>query len=153
VVDQAAIPNSVKAAAAGVAGLSFQSIGERDAAIRHLRLAIDLAPEQENSYQALAFLYEKAQKFTEAVEVLQQARRRLPAARDLLLPLGNNLVWAEQYAAGIEVLSELVRQAPETAEAYLRLAEAHRNTGRPELETQTLRRLARVKPQYPMIHV
>ena len=35
----------------------------------------------------------------------------------------------------------------------MRLAEAYRNTGRPELETKTLRGLARVKPDYPMVHV
>jgi Flp pilus assembly protein TadD len=35
----------------------------------------------------------------------------------------------------------------------VRLAEAYRNTGRPELETETLRRLAGVHPDYPMVHI
>src|SRR5439155_8065612 len=35
----------------------------------------------------------------------------------------------------------------------IRLAEAYRKMGQPELETQTLGKLARVKPDYPMIHV
>src|SRR5262249_39769101 len=40
-----------------------------------------------------------------------------------------------------------------TPDAYMRLAEAYRNTGRPELEVDALRKLARVKPDYPMVQV
>lgn len=149
----AGIADAVKASAAGVAGLSYESIGRREEAVKHLKLALQLAPSQENSYLALAFLYEKARMFKDAVEVLQQGRRQIPGLVNFLLPLGNNLVWAEDYEAGIEVLNGLVRAAPETAEAYVRLAEAFRNTGRPELEAQALRSLARVKPDYPMVHV
>ncbi len=150
---QAGAADSVKASAAGVAGLSYESIGQREAAVEHLKLAIQLAPSQENSYLALAFLYEKGQKFKEAVEVLQQGRSKIPDSLNFLLPLGNNLVWAQQYQAGIDVLNQLIGKTPGVAEAYVRLAEAYRNTGRPELETQTLRRLARVHPDYPMVNV
>ena len=76
----------------------------------------------------------KAQKFKDAVEVLTQGRKHIPGSPNFLLPLGNNLVWAEQYKAGIDVLNELIAKAPGTAEAYIRLAEAYRNTGRGELE-------------------
>jgi len=116
-------------------------------------LAIELAPAQENSYLALAFLYEKAKRFREAVEILQQGRKQIPGSAAFLLPLGNNLVWAEQYEAGATVLNDLIRQSPKTPEAYLRLAEAYRNTGRTELETQTLEKLSRVVPGYPMVGV
>jgi tetratricopeptide (TPR) repeat protein len=153
VEEQEGVSDSVKASAAGVAGLSYESIGQREEAVGHLKLAIQLAPAQENSYLALAFLHEKAQRFKEAVEVLQQGRSQIPGSLSFLLPLGNNLVWAEQYQAGIDVLNQLIGKAPGTAEAYVRLAEAYRNTGRPELETETLRRLARVQPDYPMVHV
>ncbi|HMC59694.1 MAG TPA: tetratricopeptide repeat protein, partial [Candidatus Solibacter sp.] len=126
---QADAPDPVKASAAGVAGLSYESMGRREEAVEHLKLAIQLAPPQENSYLALAFLYEKGQKFKEAVEVLQQGRSQIPAwsnfgSLNFLLPLGNNLVWAEQYQAGIGVLNQLILKAPDAAEAYLRLAEA-----------------------------
>jgi tetratricopeptide (TPR) repeat protein len=156
--EQAGASESLKASAAGVAGLSYESVGQREEAVRHLKLAIQLAPSLENSYLALAFLYEKGQKFKEAVEVLQQGRSQIPGwsnsgSLNFLLPLGNNLVWAEQYQAGIDVLNQLIGKAPDTAEAYVRLAEAYRNTGRPELETQTLRRLAHIHPVYPMVHV
>jgi len=151
--EQGGIPDAVKAAAAGVAGLSYESAGEREEAVKHLKLALQLAPAQENSYLALAFLYEKARRFKEAVEVLELGRKQIPGSLNLLLPLGNNLVWSEQYEAGIGILTELIQRARNTPEAYLRLAEAYRNTGRPELETQTLQKLASVKPDYPMVGV
>jgi tetratricopeptide (TPR) repeat protein len=149
----AGIADAVKAAAAGVAGLSYESTGRREEAVRHLKAALQLAPSQENSYLALAFLYEKARMFKEAVEVLQQGRKQIPGSLNFLLPLGNNLVWAEDYQAGIDVLNGLIQSAHDTPEAYVRLAEAYRNTGHPERETEALRRLARVKPDYPMVHV
>jgi tetratricopeptide (TPR) repeat protein len=151
--DQSGVADAVKASAAGVAGLSYESIGEREQAIKHLTLAIELAPAQENSYLALAYLYEKAQRFKEAVVVLERGRKLMPESLHFLLPLGSNLVWAEQYQPAVDVLNELLRKAPNTVEAYLRLAEAYRNTGRPELEIETLRKLAQVKPDYPMVQV
>lgn len=151
--EQSGIPDAVKAAAAGVAGLSYESTGQREEAMKHLKLALQLAPAQENSYLALAFLYEKARRFKEAVEVLELGRKQIPGSPNFLLPLGNNLVWSEQYEAGTVILKDLIEKAPNTPEAYLRLAEAFRNTGHPELETQTLQKLATVKPDYPMVGV
>jgi tetratricopeptide (TPR) repeat protein len=150
---QSGVSDAVKASAAGVAGLSYESIGEREQAIKHLTLAIELAPAQENSYLALAYLYEKAQRFKEAVAVLERGRKLMPESLHFLLPLGSNLVWAEQYQPAVDVLNELLQKAPDTVDAYLRLAEAYRNTGRPELEIETLRKLAQVKSDYPMVHV
>lgn len=143
----------VRASAAGIAGLSYEARGERDEAIRHLKLAIEIAPRQENSYLALADLYEKTERFKEAAQVLQQGREHLATARALLLPLANNLVWAGQFDAGIKLLSEIVHDAPDTPEAYVRMAEAWRKLGQPERELAALRELARVKPDYPMLHL
>ncbi len=151
--NQAGAPDRVRASAAGVAGLSYESVRRREEAVKHLKLAIRLAPAQENSYLALVFLYEKALQFKEAVEVLQEARKQIPGSPNFLLPLGNNLVWADQFQAGVDVLNELLRKSPDAAEAYIRLAEAYRKMGRPDQEVQSLQKLARVKPDYPMIHV
>ena len=147
------IDDRVKASAAGIAGLSFEGLGDRDQAVRELKLAIQLSPQQENSYLALADLYEKAEKFKDAAEVLQEGRLRIPNATSLLLPLGNNLVWAGQMESAIPVLSEVKRKSPDTLEVYIRLAEAYRKLGRPEQEVATLKDLARMKPDYPMLHL
>jgi tetratricopeptide (TPR) repeat protein len=150
---QDGLPASMRASAAGVAGLSYEGLGQRDEAIRHLREAIRLDPSRENSYVALAFLLEKAQKYADAVAVLEQGRRNLPNSVAFLLPLGSNLVRAEKYEEGVGVLRELLRQNPGEADAYLQIADALRKTGRPGEEAQILIDLRRRKPDYPMIGV
>lgn len=150
---QAGLPGAVRASAAGIAGLSYESTGRREEAIAHLREAIRLDPSQENSYLALAFLLEKAQRYPEAVSVLEAGRKRLPGSAGLLLPLGSNLVNAQKYAAGIAVLRELLWRSPDEADAYLRLADAYRQTGESAEEVRVLGDLAKRKPDYPMIHV
>jgi tetratricopeptide (TPR) repeat protein len=146
-------PEAIKASASGVAGLSYESIGRRQEAIDHLKLAVERAPAQENSYLALAFIYEKAHEFGEAVEVLERARARMAGSSALLLALGNNLVWAGEYQRGEQVLNDFLQKDPGAAEAYVRLAEAYRNTNRTALEIEALQKLARIKPDYPMVHV
>jgi tetratricopeptide (TPR) repeat protein len=150
---QTGLDAQVKASAAGIAGLSYASLGQKDEAERYLKMAIDLAPAQDNSYLALAYFYEKGQRFNDAAAILKQGREHSSNPDSFILPLGNNLVWGEQFQAGVGVLSELVARKPDAAEAYIRLAEAYQKMGHPELESQALGKLARVKPDYPMIHV
>ncbi len=150
---QAGLPASLRASAAGVAGLSEESAGHPEAAIPRLQEAIQLDPSQENSYLALAFLYEKLQKFGDAVAVLEQARRRFPQSAALLLPLGSNLVRVERYPAAITALRQLLEQAPDDSDAHLRLADAYRKTGNHAGEVQILSDLERRRPDYPSIHV
>jgi tetratricopeptide (TPR) repeat protein len=153
VEEQPGVADPVKAAAAGVVGLSYENSGRREEAIHHMKLAIQLAPAHENSYVALAYVYEKAQRYKDAVDVLRQGRQQIPGSLELLLPLGSNLIWDHQYDAGIEILNELIGKRPQLIEAYVRLAEAYRLTNQPELEARTMQRLAAVKPDYPMVHV
>jgi tetratricopeptide (TPR) repeat protein len=144
---------AVRASAAGIAGLSYEGAGQPEPAALHLRAAIQLDPSQENSYLALAFLLEKAHKYGEAVEVLEQGRKKLPQSTPLLLPLGSDLILAERYAAGIDVLQELVRGTPNEYEAYIKLADAFRKTGASVQEVKILQDLADRKPDYPEIHL
>jgi tetratricopeptide (TPR) repeat protein len=150
---QTGLPVAVRASAAGVAGLSYESGGQRDAAISHLREAILLDPSQENSYLALAFLLEKTQKYANAVEVLEQGRRKLPESTPLLLPLGSDLIHAERYQAGADVLQELLRKSPDEYEAYLKMADAFGKMGSVDREVKILQDLKRRKPDYPAIHL
>jgi tetratricopeptide (TPR) repeat protein len=151
--EQPGASDPVKAAAAGVAGLSYENRGRREDAIRHMKLGIQLAPAQENSYLALAYVYEKAQRYKDAVDVLRQGRQQIPGSLEFLLPLGSNLIWGQQYEDGIGILNELIGKRPQLTDAYIRLAEAYRLTNQPELEARTMQRLAAVKPDYPMVHV
>jgi tetratricopeptide (TPR) repeat protein len=101
---QARLPDTLHASAAGIAGLSYESMARREEAIAHLREAIRLDPLRENSYLALAFLFEKTQLYDDAVNILQEGRRKLPGSAALMLPLGSDLIRAEQYQKGIAVL-------------------------------------------------
>jgi tetratricopeptide (TPR) repeat protein len=150
---QSAVPLRTRAAAAGLAGLSLESLGRREEAIESLREAVQLDPAGENSTLALAFLYEKTNRYRDAVQLLQLALKHLPQSIPIQLALGQHLVWSEQYETGIRVLKEVLRKAPDQTEAYVRLAEAYRNTGQPERESQILRDLAAAKPDYPMLHI
>lgn len=144
---------ALRASAAGVAGLSYESIGQRDEAIHHLQEAIRLDPSRENSYLALADLFEQAQRYADAVAVLKQGRANVPASTAFLLPLGSDLIRTEQYQDGIDLLRELLRRSPDADQAYLSIADASRKMGNSAQEVQALRDLASRKPDYPMIHV
>ncbi len=150
---QIGVPNALRAAAMGVAGLSEESAGRPEAAVIRLREAIQLDPSRENSYLALAFLYEKMQKFGEAVGVLEEGRRKLPESVALLLPLGSNLVRVERYPEAVAVLERLLRHSPDESEAYLRLADAYRKTGNYAGEVRILSVLAAREPDYPAVHI
>jgi len=148
-----ALPEKVRASAAAIAGLSYESLGQLTDAVQHLKTAIQLAPDQENPYLALARIYEKEQNYSAAVEALGQARQQITDSPNVLLALGSNLISAEQYRPAREILTELITTHPDQLDAYAKLAEAYRNSGEPGQATETLRKLAGRKPDYPMIHV
>jgi tetratricopeptide (TPR) repeat protein len=147
------IEQQTRGAAAGIAGLSYESLHQPEQAVKYLSEAIQLNASQENSYLALADLFDQQQKYADAVSVLEQARRRVPDSRAVLLALGADLVRAEHPKEGVEILREVIGKAPDTAEAYISLADAARKTGDADQEVTALRDLERRKPEYPMIHV
>jgi tetratricopeptide (TPR) repeat protein len=147
------IPEQARGMAAGIAGLSNESLHQTEQAAQYLNDAIRLDPSQENSYLALADLYEQEQKYADSVNVLKKARAHLPDSRAVLLALGADLVRAERYKEGVAILREVLQTAPDTSEAYISIADAARRTGDPDQEVTALRDLERHKPDYPMIHV
>ena len=151
--EQAWLPEKVRASGAGLAGLSYESLGQLPEAIRHLRLAIRLDPNQEQPYLALARIYAEQQDNNAAVEILEQARKILGGSSRVLLALGAALVSTERYQAASQTLAGLIQSFPDQLEAYPKLAEAYRNLGEPSRATETLRQLARRKQDDPMLHV
>jgi tetratricopeptide (TPR) repeat protein len=141
----------LRGAAAGIAGLSYESLHKPEDGVRYLQEAIDLNPAQENNYLALADLLEQMQKYPEAVNALENGRRHLPESGAILLALGADLVRTKRYQEGSAVLKLLLRNAPETPDAYISLADAARKTGDQSQELAELRDLSRVKPDYPML--
>jgi tetratricopeptide (TPR) repeat protein len=151
--NQTGLPETVRAAAAGIAGLSYASLGQQEEAMQHMQQAIRHDPSRENSYLALAELLEKAQRYGEAVQVLEDGRRAAQNSTALLLPLGVNLVRAERFQEGIMLLRDLLKRSPDEDQAYLNIADASRKLADAAAELQVLRDLARRKPDYLLIHV
>lgn len=152
-VEQArALPNEMRAAAAGIAGLSYESLGEPEQATQHLKMAITLDASRSNSYLALADLYEQSQKYSDAVEVLEQARLHAGDSPAILLPLGADLIRAGQYASGTKMLHNLLLRDPNIDQAYISLADAARRTAKAGQEVEALQELERHNPRYPMLH-
>lgn len=147
------VSDSIRSAAAGIAGLSYSAIGQQPEALRRLQEAIRLDPSRSTSYLALADVLEKAGRYRESVDVLEQGRRVLPDSDALLLTLGIDLVRAELYKEGLAVLRDVVRHSPENEQAYLNIAGACRNLADPEGELDALRQLELRKPNYPQIHL
>jgi O-antigen biosynthesis protein len=147
------LPEQARGAAAGIAGLSYESLHQSEEAVRYLKEAIELSPTEDNSYLALADLFEQLQKYPEAVRVLKQAQTNVPDSAAVQLPLGVDLIRSEHYQEGVAVLRDLLRKSPDTAEAYISIADAARKTGDGMQEVAALQDLTRHKPDYPMVHV
>jgi tetratricopeptide (TPR) repeat protein len=147
------LASEFRAAAAGIAGLSYESLANSERAIYYLRQAIQLDPSQENSYLALADLFDQSQKYADSVNILQQARLNIPNSLPVLLSLGINLIHADDYPEGTQILHQLIREAPNTPEAYIGLADAARQTNNSDRELTALDGLQRYQPGYPMLHV
>jgi tetratricopeptide (TPR) repeat protein len=150
--EQEALPRTLRASAAAVAGLSYESSGQLQVAVRHLKLAIQLDPKAEQPYLALARIYTTQENKPAAIDVLREARSQTGDSPSVLLALGSALVAAEQYQSAREVLARMVEEFPNQLEAYPKLAESERNLGEPTRATETLQRLAKRKPDHPMIH-
>ena len=151
--ERAELPEKLRSSAAAIAGLSYESLGQPQEAIRHLKLAIQLDPDQEQPYLALARIYTEQKQKHAAVDILEQARQKLGGSASVLLALGSALVSTEQYQAAGRILAGLIQSFPDQFEAYPKLAEAYRNLGEPVRATETLRQLARRKPDHPRLHV
>ena len=151
--EQAGIPEKSRSSAAAIAGLSYESLGQLQEAIRHLKLAIQLDPDQEQPYLALARIYTEQQQKHAAMEILENARKILGGSPNVLLALGSALVSTERYQAGGQILAGLIQRFPDQFEAYPKLAEAYRNLGEPVRATETLRQLAQRKPDDPLLRV
>jgi len=150
---QLELPAGARASGATVAGLAYENLNQYPEAIEHFKRAIELAPEREDPYLYLARVYQKKHDLPGVVAILEQGRKQIPGSTKIELTLGAGLVSVERYGEAIQFLSEVVRNSPDEVDAYPNLAEAYRNSGQPKLASETLRKLARRKPDYPMLHL
>src|SRR6202043_2268107 len=106
---QAGLSEKERASAAGIAGLSLENLGQLQEAVRHLKLAIDFDPNQEQPYLALARIYTEQQDHHAAVEILKQAGKILGDSPNISLALGSSLLSTEPYKAASLLLAGLIQ--------------------------------------------
>ncbi|HLK22381.1 MAG TPA: tetratricopeptide repeat protein, partial [Bryobacteraceae bacterium] len=147
------LPPDARASGATVAGLAFENLNQYPEAIEHFRHAIELAPSREDPYLYLARVHQKKHELQAVVAALEQGRKQIPGSLKIEMTLGAGLVSVERYKEAIQLLTDVIGKSPDDVDAYPNLAEAYRNTGEPKLATETLRKLARRKPDYPMLHI
>ena len=148
-----ALPAGVQASGATVAGLAYENLQQFPEAIEHLKRATELAPTREDPYLYLARVYGKQQNPQAAVEALEQGSKQIADSQKIRLALGAGLLAVEKYAQASHILVEVIRNSPDSLEAYATLAGAYGKMGQPKLATETLRKLAARKPDYPMVHL
>jgi predicted Zn-dependent protease len=153
VEEQTSLPGRIRSAAALLVGTSSMSIGQDQKAIERLEKAIQLEPDQEANYLALSQVYVVLKKPREAVDVLKRGINRIVPSTEYSLSLGRNLFANDEYEAAVSVLAKLLESHPEQVEAYIPLARACHLTNQPQREVETMRRLAELRPDYPMLPV
>ena len=151
VMQSADVPAARKGAAAAIAGLAYKNQKLNDDAIRLLRQAIQIAPNQ-TAYLALAEIYETGNKPQDAAGVLRQAHTVFPDSAKIALALGRNLANSNDPGGALPVLQECVRRTPEDPEAWRWQAEVQSALGRMKEAAESLREIARRSPDYPMIY-
>jgi tetratricopeptide (TPR) repeat protein len=151
--EQSELSDEVRASGAAIAGLACENLAQLPEAAQHLKRATELAPKLEDSYLSLARVYQKQQNPKAAMEILEEARKRMPESPKLLLALGGSLISVGQFLMASETLAALIKRSPDEFEAYGMLAESYRNMGQPSLATAALGALALRKPDFPMVHL
>ncbi|MFN0168503.1 MAG: tetratricopeptide repeat protein [Bryobacteraceae bacterium] len=153
-VEQAAnASDRMRAAAAAIAGISYDGLGKQKEAVEQLRHAIRLAPDLENGYLTLAEVYEKARAYDEAASVLAQGWKALPGSSAIGTRLGQIWLAAGQPQRAAGALAQVVEKFPTGAEAWALLARARAATGEPAEAVRAWRQVERLHPDYPMLPV
>ncbi|HEX9595302.1 MAG TPA: tetratricopeptide repeat protein, partial [Anaerolineales bacterium] len=150
---QAIWPARVRSAAALLAGTSSMSAGKEQEAIEYLQQAIKLGPDMEANYLALSQVYEVLREPGKALEVLEIGAAQIVPSPNYLLSLARAFLANDEYEAAVSVLVGLVEHHPEQVDAYLPLARAYHLTNQSEREIRTMRRLAELRPDYPMLPI
>jgi tetratricopeptide (TPR) repeat protein len=111
-------------------GMVYQVLGNFEQAESYLRKTIVLAPEREESYNALGYLFaEYGTKLDEAVELIQKALQRSPENGAYLDSLGWVYFKQGNLDAALTQLEKAVRYMPHSAEIQDHLGEVYLKKG------------------------
>lgn len=116
-------------------GLTYQELGKNAEAERHYRQAIELAPDDPETYNTLGYFYaETGQKLDEALKLVQKAMAMKPDAGNIADSLGWVYYKQGNYRAAVEALQKAVQLMEKTPDpvVYDHLGDALAKLGRTE---------------------
>jgi tetratricopeptide (TPR) repeat protein/tRNA A-37 threonylcarbamoyl transferase component Bud32 len=127
----------------------YQAAGDAEGALRALRQAAAVRPNEVVLLIALARLLEERGHLAEAIENYRTARGLRPESG---IALAKALAWAGRVAAGEEVMRDLTTRQPASVEAHLALAATL--TGQMKLDEAeaACRKAIVLQPEYSMAH-
>jgi Flp pilus assembly protein TadD len=130
----------------------YESRGNRDTAIQHLRTVAKAAPENEAVKLRLASLYGKAGRFDEGIELARAVATDRPKVAAAHFLLGELLLGQGNVAPAIESLRTAARLEPRSASIQLRLGEAYERKGDLDAALGAYRQAATLAPANARTH-
>jgi tetratricopeptide (TPR) repeat protein len=106
--------------AMGQAAAAFRD-GSIDAAVRHLRVAIELEPARAEAHRILGGVYLANQQADEAIDELKTAAQLAPADERTLLALANAFVQTGRYPEAEQSLRHIIEALPASGRAHYML--------------------------------
>lgn len=137
----------------GHAGLGDLAIseGEPEAAVRHLRQAVELAPFEPHFHYLLGFAYGQMERWPEAEASLQMAVELQPGSTEYLRCLGWVLCNSKQVERGRELLQEARKIEPRNPHILSDLAASCLDTGEFALARRYAAEARSLAPDDPLI--
>ena len=137
----------------GHAGLGDLAIseGKPEAAVRHLRQALELAPFEPHYHYLLGFAHGQMERWPEAEASLQTAVELKPGSAEYLRCLGWALCSSRQVERGRELLQEARKIQPRNPHILSDLAASCLATGEFELARRYAIQASSLAPDDPLI--
>ncbi|MFK7990765.1 MAG: tetratricopeptide repeat protein [Sandaracinaceae bacterium] len=120
-----------------------------EAAEQHYRSAIQADPDGLPAYLALAQLFLRTDRSTDAGAVLEQASTRVPESAEMRFQLGSFELQRNRYADAIRELDRALELDDDLPPALFALGEAHRQAGHLALAEATFARLGDIDSGHP----
>lgn len=129
--------------------LLAMALGDDNEAENHFKTAIEKNPIDLENYLALAEMYFKQGRNTDAIEVLGSARNKLPLTARLLTAFAKGRINRGEYEKAHEELAEAVKKDPEYSHALYYMGVTLFHLGNNEAALEHFEKVAARNPAYP----
>ncbi|HEY7306444.1 MAG TPA: tetratricopeptide repeat protein [Bryobacteraceae bacterium] len=130
-------------------GVQLAQRGDLPAAIEQFRTALKLDPKEPAVWYHLGLAYDQARQTDEAMAGFEEALRLQPAHVEARYMLADCCHKRGDFAGELNLLSEVVKRAPEFADAHYNYGVALKRQGKVQAAAEELRAAVRLKPADP----